>query len=170
MAGPGIHIKIVAVGRIKGASVYLQTGIDEYAKRLAPYARLEVVDVADEPGTASRTAEQVLQAEGERILKYLQPAHAAVVALSEHGKQYDSPGFSQFLLGNQPNGGIADGGSTPIIFVVGGASGLSREVVESSQAVVSLSPMTFPHQMVRLILLEQLYRAFKIQRGEPYHK
>ena len=109
-------------------------------------------------------------AEGERILKHLTPDHAVVIALSEHGKLHDSVGFATLLLGNQPNGGIAEGGSTPIIFIVGGASGLSQEVLNRSRAVLSLSPMTFPHQMVRLILVEQLYRAFKIHRNEPYHK
>ena len=120
--------------------------------------------------TASRTVDQVKAAEGERILKHLTPDHAVVIALSEHGKLQDSVGFATLLLGNQPNGGIAEGGSTPIIFIVGGASGLSQEVLNRSRAVLSLSPMTFPHQMVRLILVEQLYRAFKIHRNEPYHK
>ena len=166
---------LVAVGRIKGASAYLDAGIAEYLKRLKPHMHVTITDVAEELETPSVTREQVMTREAERILACLKPG-ARMIALSERGERVDSQTLSQRLFGvswtgvNPPNGGMLSMASEPIIVVVGGPLGLSPKVLERADWVVSLSPMTFPHQMVRLIFLEQLYRALKIFRNEPYHK
>ena len=145
-------------------------------KRLRPYAKVEIVEVADEAITATRTAEQVMAGEGERLLAHIKRASYAI-ALSERGDHLSSERFAEQLFrkigasgANPPNEGISSIGSGPILFIVGGPLGLSPEVIKECQWVLALSPMTFPHPMVRLIVLEQLYRAFKIHRGEPYHK
>lgn len=168
-----LEIHIIAVGRLKGGFSYLNAGIEDYIQRMKPYAAVKIVEVPDEPITPSRTPEQVMQREGERLLSYVRRASLAV-ALSERGERMDSEKFAGALferLGANPtNGGISPGDGGPIIFLVGGPLGLSQTVVRECQWVLSLSPMTFPHPMVRLILVEQLYRAFRIHRGEPYHK
>lgn len=168
-----MQIQIITVGKLKGGVSYLQTGMDDYLQRLKPYAKLSIVEVPDEPILPSKTAEQVMEREGERILPYLQRASLSI-ALSERGEQLTSEQFSTALferLGANPsNGGIPAIDSGPIIFIVGGPLGLSSTVLKQCHWTLSLSRMTFPHPMVRLILLEQLYRAFKIRRGEPYHK
>jgi 23S rRNA (pseudouridine1915-N3)-methyltransferase len=169
-----MNIQIVSVGRLKGNHAYLQDGIDHYLKLTRPYAKITITEVADEPLTPSRTLEQTLDAEAKRILPYLEKA-ACVVALWEKGKLYDSETFAAELAKrgmatNPLNGGIGQPGSTHMIVVIGGPWGLSRSVLDRADWLLSLSPMTLPHPMVRLVLLEQLYRAFKIQRNEAYHK
>ncbi len=168
-----MQIQIVAVGKIKGASRYLQTGIDEYIKRLKPYADVVIKEVAEETAAPTRTEQQVLAAEGQRLLAHLAKGGYGI-ALSEWGESLTSEAFSREFfkraMGNQPNGGTPPGGANPMIFIIGGANGLAPELLKQCPWQVSLSPMTFPHQMVRLVLLEQLYRAFKIFRNEPYHK
>lgn len=167
--------QIVAVGKIKGASGYLQAGIDEFLKRLKPYARVGFTEVSEETPTPTVTKEQVLEREGERLLAHVKPGQKLLV-LSEHGDRVSSKAFSQRLFGgvsggaNQPNGGTPPLAQDPIIVVVGGPLGLSPGVLERADWIVSLSPMTFPHQLVRLIFLEQVYRALKIFKKEPYHK
>jgi 23S rRNA (pseudouridine1915-N3)-methyltransferase len=168
-----MQIQIITVGKMKSGFSYLQTGLDDYLQRLKPYAKVSVVEVPDEPILPSKTDIQVMDKEGERILPYLQRA-AFSIALSERGEQLTSEQFSQAFFGhlgaNPSNGGIPASEAGPIIFIVGGPLGLSSTVLKQCHWTVSLSRMTFPHPMVRLILLEQLYRAFKIRRGEPYHK
>lgn len=168
-----MQIQIIAVGRLKGGFSYLQPGLDEYLKRLKPYAKVSIVEVMDEAISPSVTADQVMAREGERILLYIQRARYAI-ALSERGEQLTSEQFSTAFfdrIGSNPsNGGISAGDPGPIIFIVGGPLGLSPGVIGQCQWTIALSRMTFPHPLVRLILLEQLYRAFKIRRGEPYHK
>lgn len=168
-----MKIQVVAVGRMKGGFSYLQPGIDDYLKRLSVHLPTEIVEVADEPIRPSRTAEQVMEAEARRIEPYLQKA-AYAVALSEKGELLTSEAFSMALFqrldADPSNGGIPLRRSGPIIFIVGGPLGLHRSVLERCRWTVSLSRMTFPHPLVRLILLEQLYRALKIRRGEPYQK
>ena len=168
-------IQLVAVGRLKKDSDYLQVGIAEYLKRLRPYARVSIVEVADEPISPTRTREQVIEAEGQRILSQMEKA-GYTIALSERGQCLSSEALAHsldqrgILQGNPLNGGMPTGRPGPIIVIVGGPLGLSQTVIDRADWVLSLSPLTFPHQLVRLLILEQLYRAFKIQRNEPYHK
>jgi 23S rRNA (pseudouridine1915-N3)-methyltransferase len=168
-----MQIHIIVVGKLKGGFSYLVPGIEDYLKRLKPYAAVSVIEVADEPILPSKTAEQIMEREGQRILPHIQKA-AYAIALSERGDTLSSEKFSTAFferLGADPsNGGIPSGDGGPIIFIVGGPLGLHPSVLSECQWTVSLSRMTFPHPLVRLILLEQIYRAFKIRRGEPYHK
>lgn len=167
-------VTILAVGKMKGASKYLQAGVDEYMKRLNPMLKIKIEEVAEETETPTRTIEQIKGAEADRILKRVNSDEQVLIALSEWGETMDSEAFSSKLWGN-PEGNQSSGGGLnpslkPIIFIVGGPSGLAPKVCESSHGVWSLSPMTFPHQMVRVILLEQLYRSLKIFKKQPYHK
>jgi 23S rRNA (pseudouridine1915-N3)-methyltransferase len=168
-----MQIQILVVGRMKGGFSYLQVGIDDYLKRLKAYASISITEVPDESILPSKTSEQIMEKEAQRLLPYIQKA-AYAIALSERGEELTSEKFSKAFfdrLGADPsNGGIPSNDSGPIIFIVGGPLGLHPSVLRVCNWTVSLSRMTFPHPMVRLILLEQLYRAFKIQRGEPYHK
>ena len=168
-----LQIQLITVGRMKGGFSYLQDGINDYLKRLRAFASVTVIEVADETILPSRTSEQIMAQEAQRILPYMQKA-ALSIALSERGELLTSEGFTQAFfnrLGADPsNGGIPAGDTRPIILIVGGALGLHSDVLSRCQWTVSLSRMTFPHPLVRLIVLEQLYRAFKIYRGEPYHK
>jgi 23S rRNA (pseudouridine1915-N3)-methyltransferase len=168
-----MNIQMIVVGRMKGGFSYLQPGLDDYLKRLKAYANVSIVEVPDEAILPSRTEEQVMLGEARRILPYLEKA-AYAIALSERGESLTSEQFStaffERLGANPSNGGIPGNDTRPIIFIVGGPLGLHPSVLQACHWTVSLSKMTFPHPMVRLILLEQLYRAFKIRRGEPYHK
>ncbi len=159
-----MRIRIVSVGKVK--EKYLQAGIQEYLKRLQPYARMEFVSVADEPipeNASDAIEHQVVAREGERILKQLDPGHY-VVALDMRGKQLSSEELAAFLEER------ALRGQSNLTFTVGGSLGLAPEVLRRADFTLSLGRMTFLHQMVPLLLLEQTYRAFKISRGEPYHK
>jgi len=168
-----MQIQLLVVGKMKGTFSYLLPGINDYLKRLKPYASVSIIEVPDEPILPSKTSEQIMEKEGQRILPYIRKA-AYAIALSERGEELSSEKFSTAFferLGADPsNGGIPSGDYGPIIFIVGGPLGLHPVVLSECQWTVSLSRMTFPHPMVRLIILEQLYRAFKICRGEPYHK
>ena len=138
-----MNITIVTVGKLK--EKYLKQGIEEYLKRLSAYAKVDIIEVPDEkaPETLSDTEmEQIKQKEGERILAKVHP-DAHVIALAIEGK---------------------------ITFIIGGSLGLSKEVMQRANDTLSFSKMTFPHQLMRLILVEQVYRAYRINRGEPYHK
>ena len=159
-----MNITIVAVGKLK--EKYLKQGIEEYLKRLHTYARVEIVEVADEkaPEELSEAEEtQVKQAEGQRLLSKIS-ADAYVVALAIEGKPFTSESFARTL------DDLATYGKSKVAFVIGGSLGLSDEVLERAGVKLSFSKMTFPHQLMRLILVEQIYRAFRINRGEPYHK
>ncbi|MCQ6280249.1 23S rRNA (pseudouridine(1915)-N(3))-methyltransferase RlmH [Bacillus sp. EB600] len=159
-----MNISIVTVGKLK--EKYLKQGIDEYLKRLTSYAKVEVIEVADEKAPEELSAlemEQVKQKEGERILaKISQDAY--VIALAINGKMESSEQLADSL------DKLATYGRSKIAFVIGGSLGLSDEVVKRADEQLSFSKMTFPHQLMRLILVEQIYRAFRINRGEPYHK
>ncbi|WP_270583183.1 23S rRNA (pseudouridine(1915)-N(3))-methyltransferase RlmH [Bacillus smithii] len=159
-----MNISIVTVGKLK--EKYLKQGIEEYLKRLSAYAKVEIIEVADEkaPETLSESEmEHVKQKEGERILAKLQP-DTHVIALAIEGKMYTSEQFSAHI--DQ----LATYGKSKIAFIIGGSLGLSSQVLKRADETISFSKMTFPHQLMRLILLEQVYRAFRIMRGEPYHK
>ena len=159
-----MNISIVTVGKLK--EKYLKQGIDEYLKRLTAYAKVEVIEVADEKAPEELSAlemEQVKQKEGERILaKISQDAY--VIALAINGKMESSEQLADSL------DKLATYGRSKIAFVIGGSLGLSDEVVKRADEQLSFSKMTFPHQLMRLILVEQIYRVFRINRGEPYHK
>lgn len=159
-----MKITIVTVGKIK--EKYLRDAIAEYSKRLGKYCKLEVIEVSDEktPDNASETMEKIIRSkEAERILKYVRE-DAYVIALEIGGKMLDSVEFSRKL----ENLGIQ--GKSHIVFVIGGSIGLGEDVLRRSDFALSFSKMTFPHQLMRVILLEQIYRGYRIMAGEPYHK
>lgn len=159
-----MKITIITVGKVKES--YFRGAIEEYSKRLSKYCKLEIVEVADEktPDRASETEEEHIKAkEAERIMKYVRD-DAYVIALAIEGKQLDSVELSRKLdiLGVQ--------GKSHIQFVIGGSLGLHHSVLGRADFKLSFSKMTFPHQLMRVILLEQIYRAYRIINHEPYHK
>lgn len=153
-------IKLLAIG--KTDSKQLQVLIDDYTKRLGHYIKFELDIIPDLKKVKHLTEKQQKQKEGELILSKLQHTDVLVV-LDENGKQYDSIGFSNFLQKHM-NSGIKQ-----LVLVIGGPYGFSEEVYKKSLGKLSLSKMTFSHQMVRLFVVEQLYRAFTILKNEPYH-
>lgn len=157
-------IKIITVGKIK--EKFYEDAVAEYAMRLSAYVKLNIIQVADEKCPESLSAKQediVRQKEGERILKNIRD-NDYVITLEIKGKGMPSEGFASFLRSLEVSG------RSDIAFVIGGSLGLSREVTDRSDTALSFSEMTFPHQLMRVVLLEQIYRAYKINRGEPYHK
>lgn len=159
-----MKITILTVGKIK--EKYLKDAIAEYSKRLSRYCRLEILEVADEktPDAASAAAEDsIRQKEGERLLKYIRD-DAYVITLEIGGTMLDSVSFAKKIeqLGIE--------GKSHLIFVIGGSIGLGSQVLKRSDYALSFSPMTFPHQLMRVILLEQIYRGYRIIEGAPYHK
>lgn len=159
-----MKITIIAVGKIK--ENYWEAAIAEYEKRLKRYCKLEIIAVPDEKtpdGASSLVEEQIKEKEGERILgKIRQDAY--VIALAIQGKMLDSVQLAEKIerLGVE--------GKSQIVFVIGGSLGLSDTVLDRADYLLSFSKMTFPHQMMRVILLEQIYRSYRIICGEPYHK
>ena len=159
-----MNITILAVGKLK--EKYLQAGCAEYIKRMSSYAKLKVIEVADEKDTgATSEAEEkiILQKETERLLPHLKK-DTYLIALAIEGKQLSSEELSEKIFD------LALEGKSDLTFVIGGSLGLSNELLARADFKLSFSKMTFPHQLMRMILLEQIYRAFKINRGEPYHK
>ena len=159
-----MKITIVTVGKIK--EKYLKDAIAEYSKRLSKYCKLEIIEVADEktPENASEVVEEQIRAkEGERILKHIKD-DAYVITLEINGKMLSSEDLAEKIdtLGVK--------GISHIVFVIGGSIGLGKEVLQKSNFALSFSKMTFPHQLMRVILLEQVYRSYRIINGEPYHK
>ena len=159
-----MKITLITVGKIK--EKYLKEAIAEYSKRLSKYCKLEIVEVADEktPDQASENVErQIRQKEGERILRYVKD-DAYVFTLEIGGTMLDSVAFAKKMetLGIQ--------GKSHLIFIIGGSIGLGEEVLRRSDYALSFSKMTFPHQLMRVILLEQVYRGYRIIEGAPYHK
>jgi len=159
-----VNISIITVGKLK--EKYLRQGIEEYLKRLTAYAKVEMVEVADEKAPEELSELEMLQVkqkEGERILSKISQ-DTFVIALAIQGKLQSSEELAKNL--DQ----LATYGKSKIAFVIGGSLGLSDEVIKRSNEQLSFSRMTFPHQLMRLILVEQIYRAFRINRNEPYHK
>ena len=159
-----MQIRIVAVGKIK--EKFLQDGILEYEKRLRPYAKVQVFEIPEvkRPASASASiAKAAMEKEGERILAAL-PAGSFIIVLDVKGQGWSSEelaeSFRQWELAGQ----------SQLVFVIGGDLGLSPAVLARSDLCLSLSRMTFTHPMARFLLVEQVYRAFRILRGEPYHK
>ena len=159
-----MKITILTVGKIK--EDFYRKAIAEYSKRLSRYCKLEIIEVTDEktPDSASAVVEeQIKDKEGERLLKYIRE-DAYVVALAIEGKMLDSIELSK----NIEQLGIM--GKSHIIFVIGGSLGLSDRILKRADFKLSFSKMTFPHQLMRVILLEQIYRSYRIICKEPYHK
>ena len=159
-----MKIKIYAIGKIK--EKYLTEGINEYIKRIQPYSQIEIVEVSDEPIVDNPHPSEIKKAidnEGQKVLKLLK-TNEYLIGLDLNKKELNSPEFAEFLTKK-----FVIGGSS-ISFVIGGSYGLSEELKNRCNDSISLSKMTFLHQMTRLILLEQIYRAFKINRNETYHK
>lgn len=153
-------IKLLAIGKTDNKQ--LQTLIDDYKKRLGFYIKFDLVTIPDIKNVKNLSEAQQKQKEGELILKQLKPTDALVL-LDENGKQMDSVGFSQYLQKHM-NSGIKQ-----LVFVIGGPYGFSQDVYSKARGKLSLSKMTFSHQMVRLFFIEQLYRGYTILRNEPYH-
>lgn len=158
------QIILAAVGRLKER--YWREAVDEYAKRLSRYCRFSVVEVADEPAPerlSDAQVERVKRAEGARLLAAL-PERAYVIALDLAGREMDSPGLARRLEG------LALAGRDRVALVIGGSCGLSREVLARADLSWRLSGLTFPHQLCRVMVAEQVYRAYTILKGAPYHK
>ncbi len=159
-----MKITIIAVGKIK--EKFYREAVAEYEKRLSRYCSLEILEVADEqtPERASAAEEELIKKkEAERILKHIRE-NSYVITLEITGKKYDSESFAGQIekLGLQ--------GTGRLVFVIGGSLGLHESVSERADLKISFSDMTFPHQLMRVILTEQIYRAFRIMNHEPYHK
>ena len=159
-----MKISIVCVGKIK--EKFFRSAIDEYSKRLSRYCKLEIIEVTDEktPDNASdHEVELIKDKEGERILKNI-GGDAYVIALAILGKQLSSEELAEKIekLGIQ--------GTSHIQLIIGGSLGLSDKVLKRADMLLSFSKMTFPHQLMRVVLLEQIYRGFRIMNNEPYHK
>ena len=159
-----MRINIVCVGKIK--EKYLKLGIDEFKKRLSKYCKLEIIELEDEKAPENLSDKEMLiikEKEGKKILSKIKD-NSYVIALAIDGKNLSSEELAQTInkLGVM--------GVSNITFVIGGSLGLSDEVLSRADYKLSFSKMTFPHQLMRLILLEQVYRAYRINNGEPYHK
>lgn len=158
-----MHIRLICVGKLK--EKYWRGACDEYLKRLRSYAKIEVIEVAEEKGEGQHDSEvaKIIQREGERILANV-PLDSYVITLAIKGESLTSPQLATKLHT------LVTYGQSDITFVIGGSYGLSAEVYNRADQQLSFSALTFPHQMFRVMLLEQLYRSCKINRGESYHK
>lgn len=159
-----MKITVIAVGKIK--EKFYRDAVAEYEKRLGRYCKLEIIQVEDEktPDKAGGAlAQQIRRKEAERIMRYIRE-DACVFTLEIRGREYDSEGFAGELER------LATQGISHIQFIIGGSLGLHEEISKRADRAVSFSRMTFPHQLMRVILLEQIYRSCRIINGEPYHK
>ncbi len=159
-----MRITIVCVGKIK--ETFYREAVEEYVKRLSRYCRLEIIEVADEKtpeGAGSLSREQIKEKEARRILEKIRE-DAFVCTLEIGGKKFSSEGFADWI------NGLAVGGVSRIAFVIGGSLGLHQSVSSRANLALSFSDLTFPHQLMRVILTEQIYRAFCIINNTPYHK
>lgn len=159
-----MKITILAVGKIK--EKFYTEAVKEYSKRLSRYCKLEIIEVADEKTeeNASRHEEDLIrEKEAERLGKYIKNG-AYAIALAIEGNQCSSEEFSAKIQG------LGLRGESHIIFVIGGSIGLAPAILQNAKELLSFSKMTFPHQLMRVVLLEQIYRGFRIMNGEPYHK
>lgn len=159
-----MKISLLTVGKIK--EPYLTQAIREYAKRLSRYCKLEILEVADErtpDGAGEALENQIREREGDRVRKLIRE-DAYVIALAIDGKACSSEEFADKI------GRLAVTGNSHLCFLIGGSLGMSESLLAHADERISFSRMTFPHQLMRVILLEQIYRAFKIICHEPYHK
>lgn len=159
-----MNINILCVGKIK--EKYLRDACSEYSKRLGKYCKLNIIEVDDEktPDKASAAEELIiLSKEGDRLRRKL-PKDTELISMAIEGERYDSVAFAN-MLQSQMNKGVSN-----ITFVIGGSLGIDSTIKKDSAQLISFSDMTFPHQLMRVMLLEQVYRSFRILSGEPYHK
>lgn len=159
-----MKITLLSVGKLK--EKYIVEGVKEYLKRLSAYAKVEIAEVSDEPcpdNAFSAVVEQVRQKEAEKLQKRIKPGTYLIV-LDSRGKMLSSEEMASKI----EDLGLA--GKSDITFIIGGSHGLIPELTDQADLLFSLSKLTFPHQLVRLLLLEQIYRSFKIIKNEPYHK
>lgn len=159
-----LNVTILAVGKIK--EKFLSDAIDEYSKRLGRYCRLEIIRVKDDPTPDNPTNKErdiVLKREGERLIEKI-PKGAYIIPLCIEGKQKSSEEFAKIMSE------IPSGGKSEVVFIIGGSMGLWDRIKDMADIKLSFSKMTFPHQLMCVILLEQLYRAFNISGGGKYHK
>ena len=158
-----MNIKIICLGKIKES--YLVQGINEYSKRISKYANLEIIELQDEPLPPSPSDKEILfikQKEAEKISKYIKPSDY-VCTLDLTGKQLSSEELAEKIQN------ITINGFSTIDFIIGGTVGLDKSLVNSSNLLISFSKLTFPHQLIRLFLTEQIFRSFKIINNEKYH-
>ncbi|MBC2576845.1 23S rRNA (pseudouridine(1915)-N(3))-methyltransferase RlmH [Peptostreptococcus canis] len=159
-----VKITLISVGKIK--EKYIKLGIEEFSKRLTKYCKLEIIEVVDEKAPENLSEKEisiVKDKEGEKIFSNIKQ-NSFIISLAIDGKKYSSMNFAKEL------DKITISGNSHIYFIIGGSLGLSDKILNTSNLKISFSDMTFPHQLMRLFLLEQIYRAFKINNGEPYHK
>ena len=156
-----MKIKIIALGKIK--EKFLKDGIDEFLKRLTPYATVEITELTPVEIKDEHLIQRALDEEGEKILSLIKP-QSYLITLEINGKQFSSEDFAQKIQD------LTNEGQSEIIFVIGSSCGISQKVSARANLKMSMSKMTFLHQFARLILVEQIYRAFKIIKGETYHK
>ncbi|HBR16603.1 MAG: hypothetical protein A3G39_06655 [Deltaproteobacteria bacterium RIFCSPLOWO2_12_FULL_43_16] len=154
-----MKIVLIAVGRIK--KDYIKTGAAEYVKRIKRYSPVEIVETKEEAAVAAIPTLKILDKEAKRILENIKEGDF-IIALGDKSKQYTSAGFAEFI--NK----LSATGKRRICLIVGGAYGLHPSILEGADLILSLSQMTLPHELARLVLLEQVYRAFTILRNEPY--
>ena len=159
-----LHINIICVGKIK--EQYLKDAINEYSKRLSKYCSLNILELTDEPvpnNLNDKISKNIKQAESNNIISHLKK-DSYIICLDLKGKQYTSEAFSQKL------DNISLNYSSNITFIIGGTLGMSDELLNKANECICFSKMTFPHQLIRVFLLEQLFRAFKISNNETYHR
>ena len=156
-----MNIKIIALGKIK--EKFLKEGIDEFLKRLTPYASVEILELSPIEIKDENLTAKILLDEGEKILSNIKPQDY-VITMEIKGKQFSSEEFAQKIEE------ITNDGTQEIVFVIGSSCGIGKNVSDRANLKMSMSKMTFLHQFARLILVEQIYRAFKIIKGETYHK
>jgi 23S rRNA (pseudouridine1915-N3)-methyltransferase len=159
-----VKITVICVGKVK--EKFFRDAVSEYEKRMGRYCRLEILEVADEKtpdGASALMEEQIKEKEARRILEKIRE-DAFVCTLEIKGKRFSSENFAKWMDGLTLNG------TSHFIFIIGGSLGLHESVQKRSHMALSFSDMTFPHQLMRVILMEQIYRAFRIIHGEPYHK
>lgn len=159
-----MNINVITVGKIK--EKYIKEGINEFSKRLSRYVKLRIIEIDDEKAPenlSQKDMERVLEKEGVKIISKI-PQNSFIISLEIEGKHISSEMLSKKIED------IMVSGINDITFIIGGSLGLSDEVKQMSNFKLSFSKMTFPHQLMRLILLEQIYRSFRIMKNEPYHK
>lgn len=159
-----MKITVISVGKIKER--YFREAVAEYEKRLSRYCRTQFIEVADEKtpdGASAAQEDRILEKEAERILRFIRP-DACVMVLAIGGKSFSSVAFADLIEKT------AVKGKSHIQFIIGGSLGLHSSVLAQADEMISFSDMTFPHQLMKVILCEQIYRAYRISSGEPYHK
>lgn len=159
-----MKINLIAVGKIKAK--FMKLGLDEFLKRLSRYAKINIIEVGDEKipvNPSEMELENMKDREAKKILKRI-PENSYLIVLDKGGKALSSEDLAVWMQN------LMLQGKSNLTFIIGGAMGLDQKIIQSADLVLSFSKMTFTHQMIRLMLLEQIYRGFKIIQGEPYHK